>query len=242
MKRTERHHLKENEFADFVASVRETMEARSRELLYGLVAVLAIGGAAIGFFAWRSSQESKAGTLLAEALAVEDARVGPPAADGRPQTGLSYTTVREKSQAALTKYKDVADRYPSTDAGKFARYQEAKTRMALGVPAEAAKSFQMVVDSAANSMYGRMARLGLAEAQAQSGQVDQAISTFNDVAQRKDADIPTEGVLMQLGRTYLGAGRKAEAEQTFTRIVSEYPATSYASEARGELERLKKKT
>jgi predicted negative regulator of RcsB-dependent stress response len=242
MKRTERHHLKENEFADFVLSARQTLEARRSQVLGVALAVVVIAGAVIGYFAWRSSQESKAGILLAGALAVEDARVGPPAADGRPPTGLSFTTVREKSQAALTKYKDLADRYPSTDAGKFARYQEAKTRMALGVPAEAAKSFQMVIDSAGSSMYGRMARLGLAEAQARSGQVDQAISTFNDVAQRKEADIPTEGVLMQLARTYRDAGRKGEAEQTFNRIVAEYPATAYAAEARTELERLKKKT
>ena len=241
MKRTERHHLKENEFATFAASVRETVDARRSQVLGLLVAVIAISAAAFGYFAWRSNVESKAGTLLSEALAVEDARVGPPAADGRPPTGLSFPTMREKNQTALTKYKDVADRYPSTDAGAFARYQEAHTRMMLGTPAEAAKSYQMVIDAAGSSLYGRMARLGLAEAQARSGQVDQAISTFNDVVQRKDVDIPTEGVLMQLGRTYRDAGRKAEAEQTFNRVISEYPATAYSAEARSELERLKKK-
>src|SRR6476660_2464544 len=109
MKRTERHHLKENEFANFALAARETFEARRSQVLGVALAAVVIVGAVAGYFVWRSSQESKAGTLLAEALAIEDARVGPPAADGRPPTGLSFTTVREKSQASLTKYKDLAD-------------------------------------------------------------------------------------------------------------------------------------
>jgi TolA-binding protein len=85
-----------------------------------------------------------------------------------------------------------------------------------------------------------MAKLGLAEAQARSGQFDQAINTFKDLAQRKDGPLPVDGILMQLGRTYLEAGKRADAQQTFNRIVEEYPESPFTGDARKELETLKK--
>jgi TolA-binding protein len=85
-----------------------------------------------------------------------------------------------------------------------------------------------------------MARLGLAEAQARSGQYDAAITAFKDLAQRKDGPLPVDGILMQLGRTYLEAGKKADAQQTFNRIVEEYPESPFTGDARKEIDTLKK--
>jgi TolA-binding protein len=149
-------------------------------------------------------------------------------------------TAHEKYQTQLTKFKIVADQYPSTEAGIFARYREAATWMALGSPKQAAEGFQQVIDHAGNKLYGQMARLGLAEAQARLGQFDQAISLYNELAQRKDDQLPIDGVLIQLGRTYREAGKRAEAEQTFTRIIAEFPGSPFSDEARRELDGLKR--
>jgi outer membrane protein assembly factor BamD (BamD/ComL family) len=51
--------------------------------------------------------------------------------------------------------------------------------------------------------------------------------------------MPTDAVLMQLGRAYLAAGKKTEARQTFTRIVDEFPDSQYVPDARRELDSLK---
>ena len=45
---------------------------------------------------------------------------------------------------------------------------------------------------------------------------------------------------MQLGRAYLDAGKHADAEQTFNRLVSEFPQSPFTSDARRELDSLKK--
>ena len=136
------------------------------------LAVLAI--VALGYFGWRGRVEGRAGAMLADASIVETARVGPPAAPGAPSPGLTFPTEREKQQAALAKFKAVADQYPSTDAGLFAHYREATILMALDNPADAMKSYQVVIDRAGDRIYGQMARLGLAEAQARGGQYDSA--------------------------------------------------------------------
>jgi outer membrane protein assembly factor BamD (BamD/ComL family) len=45
---------------------------------------------------------------------------------------------------------------------------------------------------------------------------------------------------MQLGRAYLDAGKRAEAQQTFNRIVEEFPESPFSGDARRELDSLKK--
>ena len=85
-----------------------------------------------------------------------------------------------------------------------------------------------------------MARLGLAETQAREGQYDSAINTYKGLADNKDGPLPVDGILMQLGRTYREAGKTTEAQQTFNRVVEEFPESPFSGDARKELESLKK--
>jgi tetratricopeptide (TPR) repeat protein len=240
MKSTERHHLKENELGRLARSARDTVQTRRTETT-GLIAIVVVVGAlAIGYFGWREHVQTKAHGLLAEAMAVQDARVGPPPAPGTPSGGLYFPTERERSQAALTKFKIAADAYPSTDAGVYARYQEGATSLALGSTPGAISAYEQVIKQSGDNFYGQMARLGLAEAQVRAGQYDPAINTFKELAQRKDGPLPVDGILMQLGRTYLEAGKRADAQQTFNRLVEEYPESPFTGDARKEIETLKK--
>ena len=122
MKRAERHHLKDNELARATAAARQVVEERRglvTAIALAVVVVLALG---LGYYAWTGRVSARAHTLLAEALVVDEARIGPPPAPGSPApAGLSFETPRAKYQTALTKFKIVADEYPSTDAGIFAR-------------------------------------------------------------------------------------------------------------------------
>jgi hypothetical protein len=242
MKRTERHHLKENELSSLVRNARETVEERQGPLTMLLVAVAVLTVVGLGYFGWRSRVEARAHSALAEAQAVEMTRVGPPAAPGvgTPVTGLSFATEQERQKAALTKFKAVADQYSSSDAGLFARYREATLQMSLGNAAEAANVYQQVIDKAGTGIYGQMARLGMAEAQARSGQYDNAINSYKQLADQADGPLPIDGILMQLGLTYLEAGKRTEAQQTFTRIVQEFPNSPFSGDAQRELETLKK--
>jgi len=240
MKRTERHHLKEHELDKLARQARETFETRKRETTVAIAAIVIVGAAVLGYVAWRDRINSRAEAMLAEALAVADTRVGAPVAPGTPGAGPSFPTERARYEATLAKLKVAAEAYPDTDAGLFARYRQAATEMALGNAAQAATTYQQVIDRAGDRIYGQMARLGLAEAHARSGKYDDAINTFKELAQRKDGPLPVDGILMQLGLAYRDSGKKADAQQTFNRLVEEYPDSAFSMDAKKELDNLKK--
>jgi outer membrane protein assembly factor BamD (BamD/ComL family) len=240
MKRAERQHLKDNELLQLAATARDLVDERRGPVLGTVIAIVVIVIAVGGYVGWKNHVNSSAHTALASALAIEEARVGPPAAFGAQPAGLSFVSQREKNEAALAKYKEVADSYPSTDAGQYARYREGATYMALGDAKNAAAAYQQVIDRAGNGVYGQMARLGLAEAQAQSGDYEAAINTFRELSQRNDSQLPVDGLLMRLGRTQADAGKASDAQQTFTRLVEEFPDSPFTADARKELDQLKK--
>jgi TolA-binding protein len=243
MKTSERHRLKENELAHTVAQVKETVDVYRKPIIAGVVALVVVVAGVVGFVVWRQNVDGKARTMLAEAMIVERAPVAPPAAPGATTPPVTppggYPTERARNEAALQKFMAVANAYPSSTPGITARYHAATLLAALGRDGEAVQRYQEVIDRAGSSIYGEMSKLGIADAEAAMGQYDKAIAAYKDLATRKEAQLPMDGVLMQLGRTYEAAGKTSDARQTFERIVNEFPQSPYAAVAKREMEGLK---
>jgi len=249
MKRSERHRLKENEVALSVVRARETFEEHRHTIigigaLVGLVVVVAGG-----FLWWRQHVDSESRAMLAAALTIEQAQVVPPAPPQADQPADASTTPppppppgsfpsdQAKMAAALPKFLAAADAYPSTTAGIAARYHAAACLVGLGRTKEAIEQYRQVIDRAGSAIYADMGRLGLAEAQMQAHQYDAAINQYRELSTK--TNLPTDAILMQLGRAYAAAGRKAQAQQTFQRLLDEFPQSQYAQLARRELDAAK---
>ena len=245
MKSKERHKLKENEFARTVAHASDLMQTRGREVTtYATLIVIALLLAG-GFGVWRQTRNARAAGLLASALAVEDAPVIAPSAPapGSPipvQQAGTYPTEQAKLEAALPELMKAANAYPSTKAGITARYHAAGALASLGRYAEAEQRYQEVADKAGNTVYGRTAKLGVADVQVLQGKYDSAIKIYQEAATDVKSELPLDGVLMQLGRAYLKAGKRTEAAHAFSRVVDEFPTSTYAADARRAMEEAKK--
>jgi TolA-binding protein len=246
MKRAERKKIKTNEFAMSVARAQAALAEHQRQVTALAIVVVAIALAAGGYFTWRTSRNSKATTMLATALATAEAQVVPLAtpAPGSPppiQQPGTYPTETARAEAALPLLLQTANAYPSTPAGVTARYRAAATLASLGRFAEADAQYQQVIQKTGHdSIYGRTARLGLGEAQLAEGKTDASITTLQELATDTTSDLPLDGVLMQLGRAYLKAGKTAEASRAFTRVIDEFPQSLFAEDARAELATVKK--
>jgi TolA-binding protein len=230
MKRDERHHLKENDFARLVAQTSEGVRAHGRGV--GMAAVLILVAVALvgGYFLWRSNREQKAGTLLAEAMATAQAPVQPPAI-GTPAVAGTFPTEQARTEAALPKFLAAADAYPSTSAGIVARYQAASTLVQLGRYPEAMQRYQEVIDRDGRGIHGQTARIGLAAAASLSGDHDKAIQQLQSLSAETNGAVPADAVLAQLARAYERAGRASDATATWKRIKDEFPDSVYQQEA-----------
>ena len=248
MKSIERHKLKENEFARSVAQAREALETRKRDItvIATVIVVLLVGVG--GYVWWTQSRDSKANDMLAAALAVYEAPVVteadlPKPAPGSPlpiQPAGTFPSEKAKLDAALPKLLETAEQFPSTDAGMVARFTAASVLAGLGRYTEAEQRYQEVADKAGRSIYGRSAKLGVADVQVAQGKYDSAIAIYTEISRDPNSQIPVDGVLMQLGRAYTRAGKKEEAAGAFNRVITDFPQSLFTADARRELELVKK--
>ena len=247
MKSTERHKLKENEFARSMAHARQALDRQRGSITKIVAALLLLLIAVAGYSWWRSAREARANEALAAALAVFEMPVVPPQppAPGSPppvpQPG-TFQSEREKLDASLPKFEDAARAHPNTKAGIAAQFHAAGILADLGKHPEAEQRYKDVVDKAGSSIYGRTARLGMAEAQVAQSKFDSAIAIYTELSRDTTSTLPLDSILMHLGRAYARAGKKEEAVRSFTRVVDEFPQSAYAADARREMEETKNRS
>jgi tetratricopeptide (TPR) repeat protein len=240
MKTSERQHLKDNELAIALARAGE-FAARNRRIVRvatGAAALVAVAAAV--FFMWRNTVEAKAHEALAQAMVVAEARVAPPipGAEGAAPTQQSgtYPTEKAKLEAALPKLLAAADAYPSSDAGRMARFHAAGALSALGRYDEAITQYDQLTDT--RGLVGQSARLGKADAQLRAGQHDAAITAFKEMSEKSDSNLPKEALLLELARAYKAAGKNDDARKTLNQIVEQHADSPVAAAAKEELEKI----
>ena len=238
MKSTERHQLKQDKFLMTLRDTYFRLEAHRRHVTLALTAIVVVLVAAGGYIWWQRHQTAKASAMLADALVVAETPVVADDPAGSPEGATGHPSERARLEAALPKFIEAAEAYPRTQPGLAARYHAAATLMTLGRPEEAAARYQEVIELAGSGVYGRVARLGLAEVHVRRGEYEPAITAYRELSLDASGELPVDGILMQLGRTYQLAGRTPEAVQSFKRITEEFPDSPYAADARRELETL----
>ena len=120
MKRSERHRLKENDLSH--AFTEATSKLAEQQRTFGLVGVILLVAAlsGVGYWAWHTRADTRAQAMLGDALLVVQSPVEAPKpnTDGKvTQLPGSYPTVNARAEAALEKFMQVANQYPSTSTG-----------------------------------------------------------------------------------------------------------------------------
>jgi predicted negative regulator of RcsB-dependent stress response len=248
MKTAERRHLRDNEIAEGLARAGDAWARNSRTISQALIVLAVIAAGVLGYWWWRSSQLERASALLAEARTTALAPIAPPAPVAEPGQPVppppppnpdAFPNEAARRDAALKKFQTAAAAYPTLVPGLEAHLQAASLLSEMGRVAEAETHLDAVVQADGDGFYGRLAKLGIATIQIDAGKPEPAIATLQELSQRTDLAIPIDGVLMQLGRAYEKAGKRAEAIAAFTRIGDEFPESPYAGDAKTEVDRLK---
>jgi TolA-binding protein len=236
MKAQQRHQLKQNEVARTAARAVETFTENRDRIMTITVIVLLVAAIAGGWFYWRKRTNDKAGAMLGVALTITNSPIVPaPTIPGATQAPGTYPSDRARQEASLKAFQDVATAYPSTTAGLAAQYHAGASLLLLERFPEAEKTFADVAARAGSSVYGPMAKMGRAEALAGESKYDDAIKVLTDLSADRDGALPVDGVLNELARACVKAGKKAEARAAFKRIVDEFPESVYSTDARQQL-------
>jgi len=121
LRSSERHQLKQDQFA---AKTQETLDWASEHqniLTYGTIIVVIIAALAIGGFYYQQSREQAASSLLSDGIDTFSAPIVP--AGSAPIPGeTTFTSAADRAKAASNKFIEVSQKYKHTDAGTLAQY------------------------------------------------------------------------------------------------------------------------
>jgi predicted negative regulator of RcsB-dependent stress response len=242
MKQAERRHLRQNEVAVALTWLQERLSGRWGALGWTTGIVIVVVAAVGGYLAWQSYVERQAGVLLADGMVVATAPVVTPAqllTNPPPQGLQTFPSSQARAKASVSKLLRAADAYPATASGIAARYYAATALAETSKLDEARRQYQTVIERDGDGLWGRMARLGVATVDLRAKRYDAAITGFRTLVTTADADLPADGLLMQLAQAYQEAGKRNDAIRTYNRIVSEFPESLYVGDAKTRVEALK---
>ena len=181
-----------------------------------LLVVLALG--ALGWF-WYSAEQSRAASAYAEAL-----------------FRVRLAAKPEDRTVAIQTLEATLARYPSSSAATQAAYQLAALRYDAGQHAAARSAYEIVLARGASGTLRTLAQAGIGYAWEAERDYPKAIDVYRGTLSRLGPkDFYYETLLMDLGRSEELAGRKAQAIETYRRLLKEIPQARRAPEIRARL-------
>jgi len=218
-------------------------EGRGRNILYGLAAAVVLGLVIWIVYSWSGRTSAEAQTALGKAIETSQAQITETPLAGSTQK--SYKTLRERSEAAITEFQAVADKFGGS-VGEKAKYLAATNRLLIDRPAGIQ---ELEALSTGSGEVGNLAKFALAQTRAVDGRTDEAITLYQELANSSNPVVAKETIQLELARLYEKQGRKEDAVDTLFILVKtaseakdlegkSVPLTATAQEAKDKLKEL----
>lgn len=231
MDRQHRQELKHDKFVDELGAL--SMKARDNQRILIMIAgaALAIALVAYGIYFYRSTQESKAQTLLATAIDTMESPIAEGQPGQAPQPNAKFKTDADRTAAAEKQFKQVEDQYSSSDAADVAGLYLARITAAKGDVAGARKRLESFIDDHPKNVLVGTARFSLYQLRIESGDVANVVTELNAELSKADPILPADSLLVLLAHAYDAQGNADKARDAYRRITAEYPDSPFMVEA-----------
>jgi tetratricopeptide (TPR) repeat protein len=216
MKRTERHHLKEDEIRTGLNWFLQFYEDYKREVTIGAGVLLFAAAVFGGLLLVRSHIRAVQSRAVSEVLSLGQGLEGKP--------------------ANLTRLEALADKGQGP-AARLACLELAAYWAGKGDTGKAGQSLDRIAPTPRDLLYYQAEALK-ARLLVQNKEYDKAIAIYRKVRDEKPSVYPLDAVLFSLAEAYELAGRKDEALALYAEIRAEYPQTYYGEEASTKAGRL----
>ncbi len=237
MKRSERHHLKQDEFVHWVDRVLTWALDNQRQIINAGLVVLGAVLLLSGLYIYRQRQAEVARGLLNEALrqyhGVVRSGTGAEASSDVPV----FDSEEDKYRAAREAFERVAEDYGSYDEGRQARYYLGLCQERLSELDAAEASLQAVREGKRDLLY-YLASQSLASVKAEKGDEAGAADLYRSLIEDADNPLPKDYLLFELAKVEERAGRLEEARQTYERLLLEHPDSQFRGDAMMRSEKL----
>jgi predicted negative regulator of RcsB-dependent stress response len=225
--------------------IKETIEHGAEAVIShgqfaGIVVAIALA-IAIGYGGWHlyiDRQTAQASVAFDEAMKAYQGRVGSPNPSDPGES--TYADEKARSQDAFNKFKKVADKYPSTNPGKLARYYSALCLEDLERQNQALEELKKISGSSDKEL-AAMAQYQIAIVDARGGKTDEAAKLLRALADKPTVLVPRPLVQLELAGVLRSSNPK-EAATIYQQIKKEFPDSNIAEQADRGLESIAPKS
>lgn len=236
MKRSERHHLKQDEFISSLESATQWFTDNKRNVVNLTLLIVGAGLLLGGISVYRTRQAETASTLLSEALDQYHGNVGTETAgvgSGLP----TFANNEEKYRAALESFETIATDYSSYGPGRHATYYVGLCHAALGELDEAEASLSSLRSGEHDLLY-YLASRSLAAVKVSKEDYAGAAEIYRGLTEDADNPLPRDHLLFELAKAEERAGNVEEARQYYERMLAEHPDSQLRGDAMARSEAL----
>jgi predicted negative regulator of RcsB-dependent stress response len=215
--------------------IKETIEHGAEAVIshgqFTLIVVLVILAVALGYGGWRlyiDRQTVAASANFDTAMKAYQGRIASAPDPAEPNEPF-YPDEPARAQDAMQKFLKVADKYPSTNPGKLARYYSALCLQDLERHNQALEELKKI-SGGSDKELAAMAQYQMAIIYSRTGKTDDAVKTLRALADRGSALVPRPMVLLELAGILRTSDPK-EAGSIYQKIKKEFPDTAIADQA-----------
>ena len=241
MRAQTRHQIKQDAFSRVTIGAAEKTAHWSVEhkntLAIATAAVLLVVVAVAGGWYYLSAQDEKASFDMSQAVRTLEAQLRPPGTPAQPDVP-SFTSVRERSDAAKKQFQAIVDKYPHTRTADMARYFLGVTSATAGDNAAAESNFKAVA-SAGNKELASVAKLALASLYGNSNRTKDAVALYQDLIDHPTASVSKATAQLQLAELYQTSNQPLDAKRIYEQIKKDNPGPEAVQLATQKLTELK---
>jgi tetratricopeptide (TPR) repeat protein len=236
VKRSERRHLKQDEFVSGIELTIRWFVQNQRNVVNLALLVVGAGLLLGGLYIYRDREAKTASDLLAEALDQYHGKVRTDTSDTGSGTP-SFASQEEKYRTALETFQEISTDYSSYEAGRHATYYAGLCHAALDEPDAAEASLAPLRTGARDFLYYLGSR-SLAALKARKQDYAGAAKIYRGLAEDAENPLPKDHLLFELAKAEERAGNLEQARQYYERMLAEHPDSELRVEAMARNEAL----
>jgi TolA-binding protein len=236
-----RHQLKQDAFSRATMDVAEktahwTVEHRTT-LIVSILATAVVVAAVLGGWYYFNEQDQKASLDLTQAVRTMDTPLRPAGTPAQPDFP-SFTSAKERNDAAQKQLQAIVDNYPHTRTADMARYFLGVTASNLGNTSAAEDNFKAVA-SKGNHDVAALAKFALASLYADNNRTKDAVALYQELINKPTVTVSKVTAQLQLASVYQGSNQPLDAKRVYEQVQKENPATEAGQLASQKLAGLK---